>query len=321
VKVAQGQLPNGGGIGRFAFSPDRRYLAFGISNDSVTGGETLEILSAEGTVNAIYTWGGHPPGTPFVGGLKIAWAPDSSRIAVYPGAADGEIAIVGIDGAQLGTLELPIGASVSTTHGQFFAILSWSPDSTWLGVAVRSGGDVSSCASGGDSFSTCYILLATDGSTTQAATDRPGGYLAWAPDSRAAVTHDAPGTVEIRPPDGAAGRVIPLPMSAQPGDGHVLAWSPDGTRLAVAAAPTASGNMLLVIDGNGSVHAVPIDDHFTANGSNVTDVTWSMDGNQFLFHGFPSEGTQGIWSLDVRGGSPRLLVDSADSFDVADGRP
>ena len=289
--------------------------------DAAIGGETLDILAADGTTIVIYTWKGHPPGASFVGGLKMAWAPDSSRLAAYPGAADGEIAMVGIDGAQVRALKLPSGVSVSTTHGQLFAILSWSPDSAWLAVAVKSGGDVSACETGNDPYGTCYILLAADGSGVNAASDQPSGYLAWAPDSRAAITHWVPGTIEIRPPDGAAARVIALPMGAKPGDGHVLAWSPDGTRLAVASGPTAAGSMLLVIDGDGSMHPAPIDDHFTGNGSNVTDIAWSMDGTHFLFHGIASDGPQGLWSIDVRGGSPKLLVDSADSFDVADGRP
>lgn len=260
-------------------------------------------------------------GAPFVGGLKMAWAPDSTQLAVYPGAADGEIAIIAIDGAQVRALKLPSGVSISTAHGQFFAVLTWSPDSSWIGVAVRSAGDVSPCSAGNDPYGTCYILLSTDGSTVQAASDLPSGYLAWGPDAQAAITHYAPGTIEVRRPDGSAPRVISLPMGAKPGDGHVLAWSPDGTRLAVASGPSATGNMLLVIDGDGRMHPAPIDDHFAGNGSNLTDITWSMDGQRFLFHGLSSDGPQGIWSIEAGGGSPRLLVDSADSFDVADGRP
>ncbi|HET9083393.1 MAG TPA: WD40 repeat domain-containing protein [Candidatus Limnocylindrales bacterium] len=319
VRVAQGRQPGRDGIGRFAFSPDRRYLAFGMPDGS--GGETLDIVSADGTTNGIYTWGGHPPGAPFVGGLKMAWSPDSSRLAVFPGAADGEIAIVRIDGAQARALKLPDGTAVSTSHAQFFAVLSWSPDSTWLAVAVKSGGDLSTCAAGNDPYGTCYILLATDGSTVEATSDHPSGYLAWAPDSRVAITHWAAGTIEIRPPDGSPPRVIPLPMGVKPGDGHVLAWSPDATRLVVASGPSTAGNMLVVINGDGTLHPAPIDDHFTGNGSNVSDIAWSMDGQGFLFHGTSSEGGEGIWSIGVAGGSPTRLIGTEGAFDVADGRP
>ena len=308
------------GSDRFAFSPDRRYLAFGKGN-APDAGETLDILSADGATTGIFSWGGHPPGTPFVGGLKFAWAPDSSRLAVYPGAADGEVAIVGVDGGPTGVLRLPSGASFSTAHGQFFAGASWSPDSTWLAAAVRSGGDVSPCAAGDDAYLTCYILLATDGSLAEAASDDPSGYLAWAPDSRLAVTHYDPGTVEIRPTNGSASRVIALPPSVKPGDGHVLAWSPDGTRLAVAASPDATGNTLLVINEDGTVHPALIAGHFTGNGSNIWDIAWSMDEQRLLFSGAPSDGSPGIWSIDVGGGSPTLLLDSVDgTFDIADGR-
>jgi len=318
-----GDAIEGTGISKFAFSPDRQYLAFVRTIDPVTSAETLGIASADGTILDIYTYDGSGS-EPTAFGLTFGWAPDSRRLAVNPGASAEEIAIIGMDGKRLGGLTLPAGTSMRTAHRQLFATLAWSPDSVWLAVASKSGGDVSDCEAADDPYAVCYILLATDGSGAQSAFDDPSGYFAWAPDSRAAVTHWAPGTVEIRPTDGSAPTLVALPESFEPYDGLVLAWSPDGTRLVVAAGNGAAESTLFVIDGDSTVDAAPIGGPFSigANGQNVTDVAWSIDGQRLLFQGVPGGGVFGIWSMDLGGGPPTELVDANGAqFDIADGRP
>ena len=83
VKMADGE-PGSSEISNFAFSPDRLYLAFTQMNDPATGTEALYIASADGTVRSMYSGGGPSGSEPGVG-LTFGWAPDSRRLAVYPG--------------------------------------------------------------------------------------------------------------------------------------------------------------------------------------------------------------------------------------------
>jgi len=335
TRVADGQ-PTSNQITKFAFSPDRRYLAFVRISDAGTGAETLGLVTPDGSTRDLYTGRG--------AGLTFGWAPDGTRLAVYPGAAASEIAIIDTSGRPTGALVLPDGVELMTASWSSFASLAWSPDSTWLAVAVRDGGGLSDCptvngnpATTGE-LDTCYILLATDGSGARGTSDELSNYLAWAPDSRVALTHWYTKTVEIRALDGSAPKVVVLPGTTArehpltaTNDGHVLAWSPDGMQVLVAGYDKwTHRNTLVVIDGNGTARTVSLDDPLdgvidpvSGMGIGITAVGWSVDGSRLLFQGAKSGSTaSGIWSVDVDGGSPTLIAETTGAiFDEADGRP
>ena len=272
----------------------------------------------------------------------FGWAPDSARLAVYPGRVATEISIIDTHATPIGALELPGGLAMSNTSWPFFGFLAWSPDSNWLTAVVAQGGALSKCPSLNGSSAVisdgdaCYILLSTDGSGARGSSDELSNYFAWAPDSHYAITHWYSKTVEIGRPDGSAPVVIALPgtTSRKPltetSDGHVLAWSPDGTQVVVAGFDKWSHlGILAVIGADGTSRIVPLDDPFTGAvdpasgaGTYIDSVAWSYDGQRLLFQGAKSgSSAHGIWSVDVDGGSSTLLVETTGPvFDVADGR-
>jgi WD40 repeat protein len=303
----------------------------------VTGAQTLAIASQDGTVKDLYTVPGNPDRAATDADLLFGWAPDSALLAVYPGATATEISIIDTDGKPVRALNLPSGTMVSMKYWSWYGSLAWSPDSNWL-VAAVTGGSMSGCIPGAGGDEPCYILLATNGSGAKGTSTAISAYFAWASDSRFAITHWYSKTVEIGRPGGSTPVVISLPgTTIRPdplvavNDGHVLAWSPDGTLLLVGGFDKNTyRDTLVVIAPDGTARTVPLDDPFTGLpdpetnfGTEIDDVAWTDDGQRLLFQSARTgSATRGIWSVDVSGGPATLLAETTGPiFDIADGRP
>lgn len=172
----------------------------------------------------------HDPGIQSGGCVGAQWSADRSRLAAldlrYVGPTRRRISVLTADGATLGTFDVDAGP----------VSLAWSPEGNHLAVLApkaRVGG-----------------LWVLDG---QARVERelplPGGYatagrtmtaswISWSPDGRLLAITGCPCNAEnngswIVPVDGSAAREIRIPGM---GNSMSLAWSPDGTRVAIGSA-------------------------------------------------------------------------------------
>ena len=159
---------------------------------------------------------------------------------------------------------------------------TWSPDGRWIAAF----GCVDPCDI---KFDTRVLLVRTDGSDTHWLASDQGGnewgpVLAWAPDGRIALGEL--GVALVTTTDGSV-----LQRTTMPGYITGLAWSPDGTELAVIA-----GDELSVIEKGGSVR-----DMTPAGGP----ILWAPDGRSLIFsRGAISGSGSAIWTVPRRAVSP-----------------
>jgi Tol biopolymer transport system component len=316
-------------IRELAFAPDRTGVAYVRVLDADTGAEELVIEDAEGRNESVYRSAAQGPDPK---GIIFSWAPDGQRLAVYPGDTNREIALIGRDGRPVGRLDLT--DEVCSGCPWYFAgvswrdvaTLSWSPDAAWIAVPSHETSGPPPCAEGSFGYAVCYVLLATDGTGRSVGLDEDGGsYLAWAPDGRIAVAHEP--SVKVWSAGRDTSRTVVLPEPIAQLYGHNLAWSPEGTRLAVGATffaqqsdddPTLCENdcaLIYLIGEAGepvSLTTDPID-------GGLQMVAWAPDGDRIVFStsaGDPSHSS--IWSIDADGGTPVRVTDTTEPiFDIA----
>lgn len=285
------------------WSPDHRFLAAEI--EAKDGSADLVIFSPDG--REVGRFHGRSL-------MPFSWSPDSERIAVPSNDQSETIDLVRQDGQSAGTLALPAGFRVGAKS--WVGGFTWSADGRWIAVT----GCLSTCNPKAD---TNVVLLATDGSGYRQLTDgsRGDAWLAWSPEGRLAAyrmcaesTSTCLSGLSVLTPDGAE-RDLGRPVGLQVG---WLAWSADGSRLAVVAGPVGSVvDRLMVIspaDGSNVLMAGAF--------AEVFSVDWSADGRMLIFNARSgADSTDSIWAVDASGGGePRLLVRDVDTFD-SDGRP
>ncbi len=110
--------------------------------------------------------------------------------------------------------------------------------------------------------------------------------------------------------DGARRRVFELPEGGS--DIEVVAWSPDGSRIAIAIGD-ASGDHLTILPVEGG-EAVPVP---TSQFFAINDVCWSPSGDQLLVLAAGRGGQTTIqpWLVNPKSGARRQLIHDFNSYD------
>lgn len=298
---------SGLGEGEFAFSPDRTYLGYMADGDSPAASHELIVVDADGR---------RVLSKPNDDYETFSWAPGSDELASYAYRTT-VVSVIGIDGVTTRTIPLVDAVGdpwLSTTPP---TPLAGSPDGRWFAAPV------------GYKDAGHYIVFAADGSARTFGTlliPDPYGPFAWAPDGHFALARGIGSEVAVLSADGdlrtAGLPTVPVPATLRAG---WMAWSPDGTRLAVAMrGDTPSAGRIVVVDGDGTSRTLPIDQtalSFTSQIGGVGAVDWSPDGQRILFMTNPNEDApaSAIWSVDLAGGDLKELVTGVDGyrFDVA----
>lgn len=180
------------------------------------------------------------------------WSPDGTRLAYL---SDGQLHVADADGAndvQLGT-DLPWGP------GQ-----RWSPDGSQIILTPASGGLE-------------LMDVGTQSMTTLVeSADPPLASPDWSPDGTAIAANCGAGICVV---DASSGAVTALTEGLVAGD-H--AWSPDGSKLAMAARESGTFpplNDIYVVDSDGSA-LVQVTD---LDGASDSGPSWSPDGRMIVF--------------------------------------
>lgn len=205
--------------------------------------------------------------------LILAWAPDSSQFAA--GTSSGRRAKTLIGNPMTGdwTLQIPIGTP-SLKH------VAWSPDGTILAVAAGEGR---------------HLFRLLDAATGTPLTIFPASSatcMAWSPDGQVLAVGVEEGDIVLwKPPIGEEEAEKETeeedPIILDGGNKRVksVAWSPDGTRLAMTL------NEDVILWGRGEsmykrLHTIQ---------SAGEQVTWSPDGSMLVTAGKKS----GVWNAET----------------------
>jgi TolB protein len=257
------RVTSGGGFGPL-WSPDGGTLAFvRVEETGRDAGRSVVWVVAEDGAGLRRLGVGTDP----------AWSPDGSRLAL---ARSGEIVVVAADGSGERRLTRASRADVGT----FAGLPAWSPDGAHVAYATLNG----------------FYAVAADGTGLRQLTSWGADLDSWARpvwspggDAIALVTStccargDATQSEwQTRSPAlevqrWADGRVTRLAA----GIGDVVAWSPDGTRLAYSRPPARDDPDELYVaraDGSGSVRLTR-----AAVGERSTQPAWSPDGRWLAY--------------------------------------
>ena len=268
VRIADGR-PEGDctGSGEYwaegpMWSPDGRYLAYRYSDcaDPEQSARDVVISDPEGNVLATFP----------AQGWRIAWSPDSTRVAVWD--VHGEtIGVYGVHGARQQELTMPSGWTPSGTDDPV-----WMPD--------------------GDSLDVGDLEVPLDGGTPSQAASAVEGY---SPDGSHAWYVDR-GWLLVGRSDGSGLQEV---VEDWPWANGTTSWSPAGDRFAFTAGghtSTGSLHQLRVLDvPTGSAPVLTE----AKRGSFLSVQGFSPRGDRILFS---KDGD--LWSIGVDGSDERLLV-------------
>jgi len=291
------QLTDGKTIkGSLAWSPDGTRLAFAaydlereaeqllvMSSDGKDGGLVCEGCTATFWVpkeGETITFEGcyNGPG-PYAN--RLTWSPDGATLAAPAHAVQG-VALIDVASGKIRTVETP--GSVQGT--------SWSPDGSKLALSVRGAR-----AGGG-----LFVLELETGKVMALLEAEPyaGSPPAWSPDGSliafARAVRDGALRAEVDIVEEAAGRSQTILGSDDLFEVYDLAWSPDGTRLAVMhhpVDPPTAGILTIAADGS-DVRLVALcesgRDKDGICSSNEGGFDWAPDGRALVFDNYDGEG-------------------------------
>ena len=230
-----------------------------------------------------------------------AWAPDDSRLAFIGYQGNDQFATT----TSVFTTA-PDGSNIvqAFSSGQYLPRnLYWSPDGEWLTFLTSTSGSTASAL---------QMVPAAGGEATKLDAGNPF-YWSWAPDGRTILVHAGGSGMAYRSRlaflnvDGA---IYEEGMALRPAAFQAPAWSPDGTRLLVAA---QSGDQaeLVVTNREGSLYRV------LTRADAALAFAWSPDGEQvaYVARNRGESGLQGnlaVVDLEARGAEPTVLTE--DTF-------
>lgn len=172
------------------------------------------------------------------------------------------------------------------------------------------------------------IYVATsDGKTVNKLVDN-GNYTDWSPDG-SKIAFSRNGEVWTIEPDGTGETRVITKVTDPCQDGGLSsatnpAWSPDGSRFVVLGSG-CDGSGLYIVDADGTgatlLAITPTTDYYGNSiptisfGGYVPNPKWSPDGTMITFFGreYQGEGRQGIWTVNVEGGSAQYIGNNASS--------
>ncbi len=249
------------------------------------GGELLYASDKEG-VWALYDLRGADGGERRLTNLAAdnyngVWSPDGGRIA-FVSERDGnpELYVMGADGTNQRRLTNAPGVDNSP---------AWSPDGKSLAfVSDRGGGGA-------------IYLLTLDSGAAARLVNTPAGWPAWSRRGDIAFTRATGAVLGLYATSLDAPGVTPLANVAGSSD-DTPAFSPDGTRLAVASGPQQDDRQIVVMDLTGRNRTA-----LTARGADTSDPVWSPDG-AWLAYTSTVGGTQQIYLMRTDGSRPRPIT-------------
>ena len=230
-----------------------------------------------------------------------AWAPDDSRLAFIGYQGNDQFATT----TSVFTTA-PDGSNIvqAFSSGQYMPRnLYWSPDGEWLTFLTSTSGSTASAL---------QMVPAAGGEATKLDAGNPF-YWAWAPDGRTILVHAGGSGLAYRSRlaflnvDGA---IYEEGMAVRPAAFQAPAWSPDGTRLLVAAQAGDQAE-IVVTNREGSLYRV------LARANASLAFAWSPNGKQvaYVARNRGETGLQGnltVIDLEGRGAEPTVLTE--DTF-------
>lgn len=229
-------------------------------------------------------------------GFGLAWSPDGTKIAIgapdLDGSGVGVVYIINaINGALINTIN-----SVNGANTGFGFCLTWSPDSSKIAVGAfgTAGGGVVHVFN-----STNGNLLLTITNPSPSNNNYFGTSVSWSPDGTKIAVSSAFGSSStsqyvyiISASTGSLINTIASISGNATGFGFGLAWSPDGSKLAIGTPVYLSGIVYIVDPNNGNL--ITSINSFTNNNDNENfgfAVTWSADGTKLAI-GAPAGGAR-----------------------------
>ena len=302
VRIARGVYDQGGagpgGCGSFwgegpIWSPDGRHLAY-------RGAWDASCSRAPAAGNVFLS---DPDGkvvTSFQGqGWQLSWSPDSTRVvtSVDLGHTFG---IYGLDGVRQALFTVAPGYEV---HGDYDP--EWSPDGLSVLMMISKGG----------APSLVWDFPIDGGTPRLVPPDDPRSHWrdwAYSPDGTR-VAYTASGSLVVARADGSQAQVLVARGVA----GEAPVWSPTSDRVAFTWSPND-----LSYDQANNANPRPWELRVADIGSGVTTtlvsprgtdylrvISYAPEGDRILFSRSDSNGTRmGLWSVQVAGPAPRLLV-------------
>lgn len=275
-----------------AWSPDGRYLAY--RGDKNSGDTQPNGCSMSTTVNISDSSGRGIASFPSFG-WRIAWSPDSSRVATWVDFGR-TLGIWGLDGVREALLTVPPELVPSGDHDPV-----WSLDGASL---LLHGG----------------VEIPVDGSTPrQLSSDDPRSQwqFAYSP-SGADIAYVSPDGLSVAAADGSRARqLVSHGLDDTWAWWYGAVWSPAGDQIAfmnqpggessdrsrvneLALVDVSSGTLVPLADMGGDVHTY---------GSMIT---FSPEGDQILFTRIDATGVKSLWRIRTDGSDLRRLVDGSE---------
>lgn len=282
VRIADGIPDRDPACGQYGgegslWSPDGRYLAY--RGEVPSGGGpcqgTVNISDPAGRLIATF------PGE----GWLISWSPDSTRVATWVDFGH-TIGIYGLDGARQALLSLPDGLMAP---GDFDPV--WSPDGSSLLVPFG-------------------VEIPVDGSTPRrlpADDPRSQWKVTYSPDGAHVAYNSRDGTssLDVAAADGSHGRVL-IPSGVEN-----AVWSPTGDRIAfdsVTGGGTTDMGPATELDVVDVASSTVTSLAGKGGADTLSVIEFSPEGDQILFSRTDANNVSSLWSVQVDGSDPHLLV-------------